>query len=125
MGYSLKQLEIENTEISSFYKLPFPKGFVFQPHYHPRVEIMYVESGDVTFRLYQNAERKESPREEHVKTGQYILFDSDVPHGFICDEETIFTVWNFGKRREKRRFQTLFPALFRRFSTNVPLSFRR
>ena len=42
MGYSLKQLEIENTEISSFYKLPFPKGFVFQPHYHPRVEIMYV-----------------------------------------------------------------------------------
>ena len=101
MGYSLKQLEIENTEISSFYKLPFPKGFVFQPHYHPRVEIMYVESGDVTFRLYQNAERKESPREEHVKTGQYILFYSDVPHGFTCDEETIFYSLEFREALRK------------------------
>ena len=120
MGYSLKQLEIENTEISSFYKLPFPKSFVFHPHYHPRVEIMYVESGDVTFRLYQNAERKESPREEHVKTGQYILFDSDVPHGFTCEEETIFYSLEFREAPQKTSFSDAFSSSFQTLFSECP-----
>lgn len=89
MEFCLNTLDINNFVISCCYQLPFEKNFVFNPHFHPRPEIMFIRSGDIVIHIFSNKNGKDVCYEKRLKDNQYIFIDSNVPHSFEVLEDTV------------------------------------
>ena len=74
----------------SYYKDAFDAKFAMDLHSHPYIEIMFCKTGKFTVSIPVN-NNKQDPvyKKVPIMANQFILLDSGVVHGIVCDDKTV------------------------------------
>lgn len=103
------ELNINKIESVTYGKIERKKDFVFSPHYHPRIELMYIAHGQLEVSIFSQTDN----RLKHTETlsgNNYILLNSDVPHGLTALTDVIFTTTEFSYDDEASSSEFGFPT---------------
>lgn len=84
--------DLNNLKLSCFAKISYPNGYVFDFHYHHRLEIMYILSGKLNMEIVHGTHKSR----EYLTQEQFIIFTKGTPHGFTVEgENTSFWTMEF------------------------------
>lgn len=103
------ELNINKIKLVTYGKIERKKDFVFSPHYHPRIELMYIAHGQLEVTIFSQSD----DRVKHTETlsgNNYILLNSDVPHGLTALSDVIFTTAEFSYDSEESGSEFGFPT---------------
>lgn len=92
---SLQKLKNEILRPVSFYMKEFDKNFSMTRHVHPYIEVMYCQTGQFKFEVYEERGRGEMEFCTYIiYAGDIVVIDSMVPHCIVTDFEAPSMIHN-------------------------------
>lgn len=94
MNNTIFVLDINTIKLAAYAKNLREKNFIFSAHYHPRIELMYVEQGQLEVTIFSRSDGTPN-RTENLSANNYILLDSNIPHSLAAATRVIFYTMEF------------------------------
>lgn len=99
MKNSFAEIDVNKLQLVTYGRISRGENYNFIAHFHPRIELMYVESGELEVTIYSQVVgaviSDTVVAQKVLPSNHFILLDSNVPHSLACSKETVFLTLEF------------------------------